>query len=100
MHTCTHAHMHTCTHTHIHTYTHTYLPTYLHTYIHTYIYIYVYIECAFHGCFPPSHFTKDMSFQNLVAKVEAERREQERLSEVKKKDQRWMGNVGTPKWMG
>ena len=32
------------------------------------------------------HGTKDMSFQNLVAKVEAERREQERLSEVKKKD--------------
>lgn len=30
----------------------------------------------------------DMSFQNLVAKVEAERREQERLSEVKKKEQK------------
>merc|ERR1719183_843588 len=28
----------------------------------------------------------EMSFQNLVAKVEAERREQERLSEVKKKE--------------
>lgn len=36
--------------------------------------------------YPRYPTAKDMSFQNLVAKVEAERREQERLSEVKKKD--------------
>jgi len=51
---------------------------YIHISMHTHTYIYrIYSTIA---------STKDMSFQNLVAKVEAERREQERLSEVKKKD--------------
>ena len=55
-----------------------YIYIYIHISMHTHTYIYrIYSTIA---------STKDMSFQNLVAKVEAERREQERLSEVKKKD--------------